>query len=212
MTREEAVKELEEDKDLYMPKEWIECFDRDTPDGRLITALEMAIKALEQEPCGDAISRQAVIKALWHSIEEEKGFETYSYAEAVIADAKDEINELPPVKLKNDENGFNDFENKAVRTTDDLISRQAAKEAIRAKFKDLPSRCEINEVLNGLQPVSPARPKGEWIPQPSNKEQGERDFIWWKCSKCGQIIFSETEKDRLTFHRFCGRCGARNER
>lgn len=50
--------------------------------------------------------------------------------------------------------------------------------------------------------------KGEWIPQPSNKEQGERDFIWWKCSKCGQVIYSETEKDREEFHAFCGRCGA----
>lgn len=49
MTREEAIKELEEDKALYMPKEWIENIDRDTPDGRLITALEMAIKALERE-------------------------------------------------------------------------------------------------------------------------------------------------------------------
>jgi hypothetical protein len=50
--------------------------------------------------------------------------------------------------------------------------------------------------------------KGHWIVQPSNKEQGERDFIWWKCSECGQVIFSETEKDRKEFHSFCGRCGA----
>lgn len=50
---------------------------------------------------------------------------------------------------------------------------------------------------------------GEWILQPSNKEQGERDFIWWKCSECGQVIFSETEKDRREYHAFCGRCGAK---
>ena len=48
---------------------------------------------------------------------------------------------------------------------------------------------------------------GEWILQPSNKEQGERDFIWWKCSVCGQVIYSEHEHDRREFHRFCGRCG-----
>lgn len=47
MTKEEAINELKEDKALYMPKEWIEDIDRDTPDGRLITALDMAIKALE---------------------------------------------------------------------------------------------------------------------------------------------------------------------
>ena len=50
MTREEAIKELEEDKALYMPEEWIESLDRDTPDGRLITALDMAIEALRQKP------------------------------------------------------------------------------------------------------------------------------------------------------------------
>ena len=50
---------------------------------------------------------------------------------------------------------------------------------------------------------------GHWILQPSNKEQGERDFIWWKCSECGQVIYSETEKDRKEFHAFCGRCGAK---
>lgn len=47
MTKEEAIKELEEDKALYMPEEWIESIDRDTPDGRLITALDMAISALK---------------------------------------------------------------------------------------------------------------------------------------------------------------------
>ena len=38
---------------------------------------------------------------------------------------------------------------------DDCISREDAKEAIRRKFKDLPSRCEINEVLNSLPSVQP---------------------------------------------------------
>ena len=50
---------------------------------------------------------------------------------------------------------------------------------------------------------------GHWILQPSNKEQGERDFIWWKCSECGQVIYSETERDRREYHAFCGRCGAK---
>ena len=58
--------------------------------------------------------------------------------------------------------------------------------------------------------ISSAQSKtGHWEVQPSNKEMGERDFIWWKCSECGQIIYSETEKDRREFHAFCGRCGAK---
>lgn len=52
---------------------------------------------------------------------------------------------------------------------------------------------------------------GHWIVKPSNKEQGERDFMWWECSECGQMIFSETEEDRKKFHAFCGRCGAKME-
>ncbi len=58
MTREEAIKYLKEMKD--------ECNDT-IHKVRYVTkedALDMAIKALEQEPCDDAISRQAVIDAI----------------------------------------------------------------------------------------------------------------------------------------------------
>ena len=48
MTREQAITELIADKNLYMPSEWIEELDRDTPDGQLITALDMAIDALNK--------------------------------------------------------------------------------------------------------------------------------------------------------------------
>lgn len=71
---------------------------------------------------------------------------------------------------------------------------------------------ESMDDIRALPSVTPQEPrKGHWIVQPSNKEQGERDFIWWKCSECGQVIFSETEKDRKEFHAFCGRCGANME-
>lgn len=60
-----------------------------------------------------------------------------------------------------------------------------------------------------LPPVNPQERTGHWILQPSNKEHGERDFIWWKCSECGQVIYSETEKERREYHAFCGKCGAR---
>lgn len=32
---------------------------------------------------------------------------------------------------------------------------------------------------------------------------------FWKCSKCGEMIFSQTEADRNLHHRFCGKCGAK---
>ena len=58
MTREEELDwlyRLRSEIYVYMPKEWIIPMEN---------ALDMAIKALEQEPCEDAISRQAVLDLL----------------------------------------------------------------------------------------------------------------------------------------------------
>ena len=54
--------------------------------------------------------------------------------------------------------------------------------------------------------AEPERKKGMWEVQPSTGD--DRPFIWWKCSVCGHVIFSETERDRKEFHAYCGRCGA----
>ena len=130
MTNEELI------DGLYDIKNW-HCDGNE----RLHTLILEAIKALEQEPCDDAISREQAIKQC--------GFGMTSL---LIADC----------------------------------------------LRKLPS-------VNPL----PKHKVGEWILQPSNKEQGERDFIWWKCSECGQVIYSETEKDRREFHAFCNRCGSK---
>lgn len=68
MTKEEAIKEIENFQDEY----------DSNGSGYLDEALDMAIKALKQEPCEDAISRQAVLEYiegneadLWHSSENE---------------------------------------------------------------------------------------------------------------------------------------------
>lgn len=50
------------------------------------------------------------------------------------------------------------------------------------------------------------RVQGKWIHNPNGID---RDFIWWKCSECGHVIYSESKHDREKFHAFCGRCGAR---
>lgn len=58
MTIECAIKELKEDIDLYIPLHGtIDDVDRELPDGRLITALEMAIASLEAL---EEIRREAV--------------------------------------------------------------------------------------------------------------------------------------------------------
>ena len=55
MTREEAIKELIDFKD----KSW---------DGMPEEVIDVAIEALKQEPCVDAISRQDAINAIWDGV------------------------------------------------------------------------------------------------------------------------------------------------
>lgn len=65
---------------------------------------------------------------------------------------------------------------------------------------------KADDVYKALEAVPSAdRPRGEWIHTPNGID---RDFVWWVCSECGHKIFSETEKDRIEFHAYCGRCGA----
>jgi hypothetical protein len=107
----------------------------------------------------------------------------------------------------------------AVKTVKELLNREECEDAIsRQAVLDKKELVELEdgqsfycispEDVETLPPVNPTK-TGHWILQPSNKEQGERDFIWWKCSECGQVIYSETEKDRREYHAFCGRCGAK---
>ena len=91
----------------------------------------------------------------------------------------------------------------------DLISREATKIILTMKPYDWSNITERREMLNeidNLPSIEPERKKGKWEVQPSTGE--DRPFIWWKCSECGHVIFSETERDRREFHAFCGRCGA----
>lgn len=137
MTREEAIERIKNHKIIHKMNEPRAIY--------ISEALDIAIKALEQEPCEDAVSRQVV---------------------------KEQMNKY----------GFH---------APDMT---------------------VTEFVEDLPPVTPQMKIGHWILQPSNKDQGERDFIWWKCSECGQVIFSENDRDRREFHAFCGRCGAINER
>ena len=86
------------------------------------------------------------------------------------------------------------------------LSNDSYEHCIKCKYYKEDS-CESSEAHAMAIKALESQKIAKWIPVPSNIEQGEREFIWWKCSNCGHIIYSETEKDRLEFHRFCGRCG-----
>ena len=68
MTREEAIYEIQEDIELYVPLgKTVEDVDRDLPDGRLITALEMAIEALEQPRAKEHIDPERLVQMIRYS-------------------------------------------------------------------------------------------------------------------------------------------------
>ena len=54
--------------------------------------------------------------------------------------------------------------------------------------------------------IAQGQKKGKWLSVPSTN--GDRDFIWWKCSECGLRIFSESLHDRKEKQRYCSRFGA----
>ena len=95
----------------------------------------------------------------------------------------------------------------------DLISRADAIEAMGEEplvwcdeDYEIAERDQWREDVEAIKSVPSAdRPRGEWIHTPNGTD---RDFVWWVCSECGHKIFSETEKDRIEFHAYCGRCGA----
>ena len=81
----------------------------------------------------------------------------------------------------------------------DLISREQAKAAIRDKFKDLPSRVEINTILNELPSVTPQEPrKGHWIANAPQCDMLNPQYI---CSECGNAHTRTTP--------YCEMCGAK---
>ena len=96
---------------------------------------------------------------------------------------------------------------------EDAISRQTVLAILKDKwnmFSDANDAMQESiDTIEALPSGAPQPKIGHWIAQPSNKEQGERDFIWWKCSECGHVIFSESDRDRKEFHAYCGRCGAK---
>ena len=93
----------------------------------------------------------------------------------------------------------------------DLISRADAMGAVQDHFnadgfKGYDDGQKMMDRIKALPSVSAER-VGVWEHKPS--KSGE--WIWWQCSKCGAVIYSESEADRKIHHAYCGVCGARME-
>ena len=82
MTKEEATK-------------WLKTFKGRTGMAELSQAFDVAIKALEQEPCGDCISREKAKQFLYERLDRLNDDELYDIFSVIIDDM---YNELPSVE------------------------------------------------------------------------------------------------------------------
>ena len=91
--------------------------------------------------------------------------------------------------------------------SDDLISREDTKQAIRHKFKTLAERCEINEVLNNMPSVQPKQKTGRWIY--TNTIGGMR---YYGCTICtNQEKDCIADENEIQWYNYCPNCGAKME-
>lgn len=99
-----------------------------------------------------------------------------------------------------------DFCDMAIKALDqepceDCISREQAKATIRDRFKDLPSRVEINTILNELPSVTPQPKTGYW--NAYEVFQGGIKEEWLECSEC------KWSNALLIPRNYCPSCGCR---
>ena len=150
-------------------------------------ALDMAIKALEHQPCEDCISRQAaklkVARVTWDDRDSR-----YDFHDKCV----DCLDDLPPVTPQQ----------KMSEGSDDVISREAvikhvceSKECYKDECKgNLYKRCFDLQWIYGLPSVTPKPKRGHWI----------FDAILDKhyyCSECNSM--------GVDYWDYCPNCGAK---
>lgn len=221
MTREEAILCIKGIKNLghdmfTKQKDFQECLD-------------MAIKALEQKTCEDAVSRKAVLNlARDLDFSKVKGLEHYKHRCIEIEDVEElasvtpdlsslrEINEALTKRVQYLENmeryatpvtpaiseidKFNDSVNRA--TVLALINDVKNADG----FKEYSQYEYLFDQVDKMPMAVPTRKKGKWI------KVTETDFgIGYKCSECGRFILTESVDGRkLKDYPYC-HCGAEME-
>lgn len=197
MIREEALVELKERVACakYVNEEYADMVD--------VNALEVAVKALEQEPCEDAISRKEILNRL-----EESGI--YGYFEQKWMENKLEevIKSIPSVMPKSEtvtefadrcrECGAKYGKLLKQEPCEDCVSRQYLVEKAVCwdkHFADGIRYVALTDILNA-PPVTPQTKTGHWIDTGSGQE----------CSECGEIQYGYDN-----FRHFCANCGSRME-
>ena len=163
----------------YMKKNADDFFDREQAD-KDIEAFKAAIKALEQEPCEDAISRESLL--LWLDDIKESARKHIGF----LLDVQRHIRSMPSVNLQ---------------PCEDAISREATLKPYNGlNDEDTISVWLIRKNIEQQPPVNPQVKTGHWIEE--RNDYGE--VTGWHCDKCYEDSgFTTTCK-----WDFCPSCGA----
>lgn len=187
MTREEAIEQLE------LVKRFIQLNGKDYLDERDIPILDMAIEALEVQPCD--INTCKVIKALGNPCEVQLKAEPYEMRNPTEQEQKSIDDYVESISKPT---GFNAFGDSCL----DCVSREAVLN-ILPKYRLEESK--IAEETKALPSITPERPKGEWISAKVGKLFPSNDY---KCSKCGNILDFDGVNVGRGDANFCPNCGA----
>ena len=148
---------------------------------------------LEQEPCEDVVSRQAVLeKAIVIPIAQVVTEDEVICRKIVFVD---DIENLPPVTPTSSK----------MEQVEDAISREEAKKKFDGLLPNigLTGGC-VQKMLDELPPIQPKVKAGKWI-----RQQSHLDYTHtYECSECGRTIYAED--DDLTDFPYC-HCGAKME-
>lgn len=165
--------------------------------GYSVDWLNIAIKALEQQPSEDCISREAVKEMLSEEWTKYMPMEL----DINLSFVMEKISELPSVTPKSE---YSWKEIKIKFECDDCISRQAVLD-LTGKSDWFESSDDYNDfacAVCNLPSVKPTRPKGKWIIRPDRASD-----IEYRCSECGKIQFADDTNEL----NYCCNCGSKME-
>ena len=156
-----------------------------------VTTFKRAVREgipLDQEPCVDAISRQAVLDL--------PRIKTHNHWGNVIKESVDieDVRQLPPVTPAEKQ-----------QPCEDCISRQAVEDAIADMVVNGESLgyAVAYDILSDLPPVTPQPKMGHWI----IVDKGLK-VTSYKCSECGRTVRDDTGYDVIKDYPYC-HCGAK---
>ena len=185
MIREDAIKIIKNEEDCvltdcYRPS--CESCNLVMETNDILTALDMAIEALEQEPCEDAVSREMIMR---HYDSGEYKHVNHISRNGLL----DYIEQLPSVTPK-------------LAECEDAVSRRAAIDAVKMAIIRSEQEYAV-EALEKIPPITPKPRTGEWIPMFDGKFHG--GAYWFKCSECSRVV----PDVRNGGWNFCPECGAK---